>query len=437
MVIRVEKLACFGVVFGIAAVTLSSCSAQTFLGKSPFSGKDNSSKTPVQGTVQNNPAPDPGTIEEELPTIDVAGSNLVGDCRLLSVAGIVPDTLSAECTVSGFAEETKVVMSNPVIEMDGQANSLAANGTSAKFSVDEPNVVLAGPKNPISFHFDVPNAVAPTMTQTTTWLSFESIELKDKTKPAPWQLKLNVEKYNQNIACATGTVQTQLFHMETRADSVQGPGFVAPQNELQLATLTLYPKEVFSASASSAINNGKMVICDANFKNNLEVTWQSAFPTSIANSLMQVVTLGNALLYNSMSPSLSTLYKHDNTAAAKILDRVKMEEAIANSPAVSLSKKEWCAFRNVGCFALPAGTTTGTTTTTNKLIFDFDQTGFSSEALVPVAEEMILAKQAPFEFKVWFYNKATPALGDPHALATWITTTNTNFEFIVKYVILP
>jgi hypothetical protein len=415
------------------AVALSSCSTQTFLGKSPFSGRDNSSKTPAQGTVQNNPAPDPGTTEKELPTIEVAGSNLVGDCRLLSVAGIVPDTLSAECTVSGFTEETKVVMSNPNIEMDGQANSLAANGTSAKFSVDEPNIVLAGPKNPISFHFDVPNNLVSTMTQTTSWLSFESIELKEKSKPAPWQLKLNVEKYNQNIACATGTLQTQLFHMETRADSVQGPGFVAPKNELQLATLTLYPKEVFSASATSAINNGKMVICDANFKNNLEVTWQSAFPTSIANSMLQVVTLGNALLYNSVSPSLSTLHKHDNAAAAKMLDRVKMEEAIANSPAVSLSKKEWCAYRNVGCFALPAGTTT----TTSKLIFDFDQPGFSSEALVPVAEEMILAKQAPFEFKVWFYNKATPVPGDPQALATWITTTNTNFEFIVKYVILP
>ncbi|MEN9826451.1 MAG: hypothetical protein RI953_2196, partial [Pseudomonadota bacterium] len=333
MGIRVEKLACFGVVLGFAAVALSSCSTQTFLGKSPFSGRDNSSKTPAQGTVQNNPAPAPGTTEKELPTIEVAGSNLVGDCRLLSVAGIVPDTLSAECTVSGFTEETKVVMSNPIMEMDGLASTLTANGTSARFSSDDANVIIAGPKNPISFHFDVPIAVAPTMTQTTTWLSFESIELKEKSKPASWQLKLNVEKYNQNIACATGTLQTQLFHMETRADSVQGPGFVAPKNELQLATLTLYPKEVFSASATSAINNGKMVICDANFKNNLEVTWQSAFPTSIANSMLQVVTLGNALLYNSMSPSLPTLYKHDNAAAAKILDRVKMEEAIANSPA--------------------------------------------------------------------------------------------------------
>lgn len=410
---------------------LAGCSVQTFLGKSPFSGKGASKNSPAKESPQTNPAPGSASNEQELPTIEVAGANLVGDCRLLSVAGLVPDTVSAECTVSGFTEETKVVMSNPNIEMDGQANSLAANGTSAKFSVDEANVVLAGPKNPISFHFDVPNNLVSTMTQTTSWLSFENIELKEKSKPAPWQLNLNVEKYNQNIACATGSVQSQLFHMETRADSVQGPGFVAPKNELQLATLTLYPKEVFSSSATSAINSGKMVICDANFKNNLEVTWQSAFPTSIANSMMQVVTLGNALLYNSMSPSLSTLYKHENAAAAQILDRVKMEEAIANSPAASLSKREWCAFRNVGCF-VPS-----TEITTNKLIFDFDQTGLGSEALVPVAEEMILAKQAPFEFKVWFYNKATPASGDPSALATWITSTNTNFEFIVKYVILP
>ena len=387
----------FELLFCFAATALPSCSTQTFLGKSPFSGNGKSGVTPAQETVQKTPTPGTIPYEKELPTIDVAGSNLVGDCRLLSVAGLVPDTVSAECTVSGFTEETNVVMSNPRLEMDGQTNTLSANGTSAKFSANDPNIIIAGPKNPISFHFDVPNSVVPTMPQSTTWMSFENIELKEKSKPAPLQLKLNIEKYNQNISCATGILQTQLFHMETRAESIQGPGFVAPKNELQLATLTLYPKEVFSASASLAINNGKMVICDANFKNNLEVTWQSAFPTSIANSLMQVVTLGNALLYNSMSPSLSTLYKHDNAVAAKILDRVKMEEAIANSPAVSLSKKEWCAFGNVGCFALPAGTTT----TTNKLIFDFDQTGFISEALVPVAEEMILTKQAPFEFKVW------------------------------------
>lgn len=429
-------------------VLLAACSAPSVLVNAKTGGK----------TTSNPKAPNTSTSGDEdweRPTIDVAGVNLVGQCDLLSAAGLMPDTQSISCSLQSQESNVEVSFQNPSLLIPGETTPLVANGTSAPAGKLKSSNFVIPKDRPMSFHFDVPKRLVTGISLEWSKLSFGKFAKAESGDGSPVELKLPMRTFETHPACQESDVKTAKTDLKfnSKYDSAKN-GVINPSSKTTTAAthylhnkIILKPEKTWSYFAPS-VSQEKIKICSARFDDKISVKWKKL--SSNIGNLKQFARIGNILLFSSASQITRATYTHTNSRVGWIGDVPGIENRIESI--TSFDNDRWCIYGLNNCFP-------ESTSDTNQ---SFDLRGLSGEVLLLAAKNLLAGTEgselvlSTHEVSDNSANKNStqqstvddgPTSSTPSANLSFagengvgpkkIEVESAQVEFSVKYVVLP
>lgn len=345
---------------GIVSMLVCGCSAPSFLSTADVKKQSSNNQT----VDSQNPPASQGNQpadEKELPPVDVAGVHLVTDCHLLAAVGVKPESVSVECRVTSPNETVEVILKEAVLITQDGLNKIAENGVSAKPANSGNDAFVLGPKNPISFHFDLPAPLAQTISGTQVSLQFSQFEISGRNASAQLALPAVIKKSVPPASCQTfktskGTwfefvpeqIANAIIPGMGNVPVITGEPLPTPFGEVNAVHIFLKPRNPLPATVKQ--------ICGVQIMKPLVVSWTNVNPDLLSQQSI-LVMLGSRILFNSFNPMQTHTFTHPNSRTAELLDLSGIARFWSPFPPAFSNTTKWCPFGLTTCLFAPTSST--------------------------------------------------------------------------------